>query len=98
MVFRQGHFQGSGGILQVMRFPTEHGLHERPEVGNLWNDVVILVFWQVSQKTLMVHGAGTANVCLGGEQRRYGHNQTDRLHEAEPFQVSQDFGIAWHVG
>ena len=98
VVFRQGHFQGRRDLFQVMRLPAEHGLREPPEIPNLWNYLLVLVFWQVSQKTLMVHGAGAADLCLGGEQCRYGNNQTDRLHEAEPFQVSQDFGIACHVG
>ena len=57
VVFRQGHFQGRRDLFQVMRLPAEHGLREPPEIPNLWNYLLVLVFWQVSQKTLMVHGA-----------------------------------------
>ena len=77
VVFRQGHFQGRRDLFQVMRLPAEHGLREPPEIPNLWNYLLVLVFWQVSQKTLMVHGAGAADLCLGGEQCRYG-KQPDR--------------------
>ena len=50
---------------------------------------------QACEEALVVGGDVAVDVRLGGEQRRSGDDEADRLDVAEPFLVGESFGIAW---
>jgi hypothetical protein len=78
---------------KILLLPAEDRRGELHQVANLGDDLVFFVPAQASDKALVIGSDVAIDVRLSGKQRRNRHDQAHGLDIAEPFQVSNGFGI-----
>ena len=102
VVLRQDHFQRRGSLFVVRRSSRSVGCQPSTvrvkvrKVADLGDQFVVLVTAQTGQEPLMLRGDVAIEVGIGGQQGRNRHDQTDRLHVAEPLLMGELFRVFCH--